>query len=387
MICVSLVIANKVMIYKIGTDKYKDFYKEEEPFDVLFFGSSRVLDAFQPMELWEDYGIRSYNMAQHGESLSRDYWQLKNALEHKKTGLVVMDISAYYGLYGIDPSNEEQKGGLHKQIDHFPLSATKLSAIYDICPSGFRAEYIFPFILYHSRWNNITTYDFTSQKYKVARKGAESRNFFEAEVKPSWDDNNREETFPFEKTKIKEIIELCEEYNTNIVFVNVPSCFDPKYQGMMNYIEDYFEANSIEYINYQKNADFIDYSLDFADPDHLNTAGSIKITSAFGEYYTKNYQIYPCSEKTKNEWDEILVMYKADKDELILNETTYTGLLMLTYADDDYEVYAYTNPERFEYTGTSKFLPKQRGIEGIENYRLEIYKAGETDPLKIWEVD
>ena len=48
---------------RVNTSKYDRFYSEKEDFDVLFFGSSRVLDGVAPMQLWKDYGIRSYNMA------------------------------------------------------------------------------------------------------------------------------------------------------------------------------------------------------------------------------------------------------------------------------------------------------------------------------------
>lgn len=384
---VILIPLSKVLMFKEGTDKYKDFYKEKEQFDVLFFGSSRVLDAFQPMELWDEYGIRSYNLAQHAEGLGRNYWQLKNALEHQVPRLVVMDISAYYSLYTIDPSDRDQIGGLHKQIDHIPLSATKLQTINELVPKGSRSEFIFPFILYHSRWNFLSTYDFTSSKYKVNRKGAESRPYYESFEKPIWDSSVVEESFPFENTKIEEIVNLCKEYNTELLFVNIPYCFDSERQGMMNYISNYLEENNISYINYQRDTDFIDYTLDFADPAHLNNGGSIKLTNAFGQYFVENYGVSECSPQTKSDWDEVLLLYRDEKTAIIQNTDNYMLLLALTYADNDYDVKVISNPERLDYTGTHSFFPDMPGVEGYEGYRIEVYAKGETEPLKIWETD
>ena len=71
--------------------KYMDFYEEEESFDVLFFGSSRMLDGVYPMELWEEYGLTSYNMAQHSEGMRTSYWQMKNAFAHNTPKVVVVD--------------------------------------------------------------------------------------------------------------------------------------------------------------------------------------------------------------------------------------------------------------------------------------------------------
>lgn len=385
--CLSLIIANKVMLYKGGTDKFKDFYTEKEGFDVLFFGSSRVLDAFQPMELWEDYGIRSYNMAQHAESLARDYWQLKNALEHNSTRLVVMDISAYYGLYGIDPSIDEQRGGLHKQIDHMPLSLTKLNLIYDICPRGSRAEFIFPFILYHSRWNEMSTYDFTSYKYKNNRKGAEVRDAVVDLQRPSWDDSLAAETFPFENTKIKEIVDLCQKHNTELLFVCLPYCADEERMSMLKYISDYLDEESIDFINYMADADYIDFSKDFSDEVHLNAAGSLKITDHFGKYFVEHYGVNETDIKTQKEWNDVLADYKLNKDSKIEGAESYEQLLMLTYTDDDYDIKIYTSPERIIETGTSSYYPEAAGIEGIEGYKIEVYKKGQSQPLRIWECD
>lgn len=59
--------------------KYEPFFKQEENFDVLFMGTSHVLNAVYPMELWNDYGIVSYNFGGHGNYLPTTYCIMKNA--------------------------------------------------------------------------------------------------------------------------------------------------------------------------------------------------------------------------------------------------------------------------------------------------------------------
>ena len=71
--------------------KYEDFYAQEEDFDVLFLGTSHVINAVYPMELWEDYGIVSYNMAGHGNKMPTTYWVFENALLETTPKLVVID--------------------------------------------------------------------------------------------------------------------------------------------------------------------------------------------------------------------------------------------------------------------------------------------------------
>ena len=62
--------------------KYKPFYQQKENFDVLFMGSSHVINGIFPMELWRDYGIVSYNFGGHANSLAISYWQMVNAFDY-----------------------------------------------------------------------------------------------------------------------------------------------------------------------------------------------------------------------------------------------------------------------------------------------------------------
>ncbi len=384
---VSLFLCNRIFMYKDGSEKFKDFYTEKQQFDILFFGSSRVLEGIQPMELWEDYGIRSYNMAQHGESLGRNYWQLKNALNTHVPRLVVMDISAFYGLYGIDPSDPNHVGGLHKQLDHIPLSFTKLQTIWELCPSGTRAEFVFPFIQYHSRWNELGIYDLTYKMYRDSRKGADVNYDVMELERPVWDDSVMAETFPFENTKITEIIDVCKKHGTSVLFINVPNAFSEERMSMLSWLSDYFEKNNIPYVNYQKDEDFLDYRLDFGDESHLNTAGSLKLTKAIGQYFVDNYGVSETKPKVAEEWNKVLKLYKENKDYYVINIGGYENLLMLTYADDDYDVKIYASPERMEYTGTSLFFKDEKGIEGYEGYRIEVDHTGEKEPIRIVECE
>ena len=72
-ICVLAVVLGKtasVVGRKESYSKYADYYDRPEEFDVLFFGTSHVLRGVFPMELWNDYGIVSYNMSNNSETLA-----------------------------------------------------------------------------------------------------------------------------------------------------------------------------------------------------------------------------------------------------------------------------------------------------------------------------
>lgn len=81
MLCIFEV--SKVMQRKASLEKYGDFYLNEDSIDVMFFGTSHVINAYFPMELWEDYGITSYNFGGHANYLTTSYWQMVNAIDKK----------------------------------------------------------------------------------------------------------------------------------------------------------------------------------------------------------------------------------------------------------------------------------------------------------------
>ena len=75
-----LVLADKAMRRDDSQRKYGAFFEDQLGFDVLFMGTSRTLDAIQPMELWRDWGVTSYNMGNNSEPLGMTYHVLNFAI-------------------------------------------------------------------------------------------------------------------------------------------------------------------------------------------------------------------------------------------------------------------------------------------------------------------
>ena len=80
-LCVCLALADRLTRRDDGARKYGPFFEDQQDYDVLFLGTSRVLDGISPMELWRDYGITSYNMGNSSECLEVTEWVLRLALE------------------------------------------------------------------------------------------------------------------------------------------------------------------------------------------------------------------------------------------------------------------------------------------------------------------
>ena len=154
---------------KDSKEKFAAFYETEDDIDVLFLGSSHVLNGIFPMELWNEYGIVSYNMAGHGNRMAMNYWVLKNALDYTSPKLVVLDACMLASDEKI--SSLEQ---LHISTDHIPYSQTKVDMINDLVEEEERkSDFLWKFSTYHHRWNELEEKDFTGEI--TPEKGAESR--------------------------------------------------------------------------------------------------------------------------------------------------------------------------------------------------------------------
>lgn len=111
--------------------KYRPYFTQEADFDVLFFGTSHVINGIFPMELWKDYGIVSYNFGGHGNELATSYWVMRNALDYTDPKLVVID-----GLnLGSDVKTYANFSNIHQSLDVFPISRTKIAAASDLLDS------------------------------------------------------------------------------------------------------------------------------------------------------------------------------------------------------------------------------------------------------------
>lgn len=131
--------------------KYHEFYQYADEYDVLFLGSSHVLNGFIPMELWNSYGITSYNLGFSGSRIAMNYWVLENVLQYTQPKLVILDCA-----YLKDEKASTNKNYNHAIFDDMRHLPTKIRAIFDLFDSAEdRLRYLFPLSIYHNRWSTF----------------------------------------------------------------------------------------------------------------------------------------------------------------------------------------------------------------------------------------
>ena len=150
-LCACLLLADRAMRRDDGQRKYGNFFAEEQGFDVLFMGTSRVLDGVQPMELWRDYGVTSYNMGNNSENLETTKWVLDIAMDTHTPKVALIDV------YYIDRKVTDAwaYSFRHLFLDEIPLTKKKIECVKATLPESEWTEFLMPFSLYHGRWEEI----------------------------------------------------------------------------------------------------------------------------------------------------------------------------------------------------------------------------------------
>lgn len=380
--CVSMLIILGIIIAGLSTIterknskfKYIPFFEEKNNFDVLFFGTSHVIDGIYPMELWNDYGIVSYNWGGHSNELATSYWVMRNALEYTHPKLVVIDVK------GVDNDIlvSETPEYIHLSLDCFPLSHTKYETVCDLFPEAENKwEYLFDFGIYHNRWNELTEDDFQVRKTK--EKGAETMI---AVAKP-YDMvlidrklKNREETTG--KEYLRKMIAYCQEKGIEVLLIHIPYPTDESKLKWGNSVDDIAEEYGVPYINFMYE-DVINYNTDCYDlGSHLNASGAKKVTDFLGQYITENFPVENHKEdENYASWLEDYKIYTDDKLYRLKAETNFYNYLMLLA---DKNLYcSFKTAAQTELWKDEKFLNLKDNIKNIVSLDELTTDEGEAD--------
>lgn len=321
---------------------HESFFDYADEYDVLYFGTSHVMHGINPLEIWNDYGITSYNWGSPTCTIPSIYWKLINVLDYTTPKLVVIDCfratwtAKSYSTYR-----------LHEAFDAFPLSRNKWLAVNDLMKDQprmedgevysdrDRANILFPLSAYHTRWDELGPIDFVNEY--VDTKGCE----FEITVAEPIDISNTTE-----KTEItgemqgiiylRKIIEECNSRNIPVLLVYLPFPTDEESKKESNMIQDIADEYDVQYLNFT-NFDVVDYCIDYADPtSHMNIAGQKKVSAFLGNYILEKYNVPDRRQDTISaQWNNCYQAYKDYEEEFLRGQTDLASYLMLLYQSNN----------------------------------------------------
>lgn len=270
-----------------------EFYREQTNDDVIFVGSSTVNSAINPVLLWDDYGITSYDRSGASQTSWISYYMIKDAIEVSDPKMVVVDMSFF--RYGDDYCEEPEN---RKALDGMRLSHTKFQCLRTCMNEDEKyVDYVFPIGRYHTRWNDLKAEDW---KYLYHKPTITFSGFIpEYEIEPA-------EGIPMDRSELdvrmsqrnllflENIIGICQSNGIQVLLIKIPS-FEPKWgDSFERDVLSVADVHAVEYIDFDRFTDEIgiDYMTDTNDAGgHLNDAGAEKFTRYLGKVMTKSYEL------------------------------------------------------------------------------------------------
>lgn len=353
---------NRVFMRNGSRFKYTPFYENDTEYDAFFLGTSHVINGIFPMQLWEDYGITSYNFGGHGNSIATSYWVLVNACKYHKPKVAILDV---HGVHW-KSMNVSQA---HTSMDSVPVSFDKITAAGEIFPDNkqSRNEIIMPVSVYHNRWTELSKemllagfgiYNSTKEM------GAESR--IAVAVPNEMDLIDQSEISEEDMSAmayIEKFIDYCRSEGIEPVLINIPFPTDETTQRAANTAIKLGRDVNVPGINFQYE-DIVDFDIDCYDKDsHLNPSGARKVTDYLGKFLSENYDLKDKRDYADYQnWNDYYDEYKEYINNNIRNCTDYKTALMLLNNENYRAELRYTKDHSIKRAGrVEEKLIKQLG--------------------------
>lgn len=380
--------AAKVMQRKDAVEKYDNFFQMADQIDVLFLGSSHVMNAINPVQLYAEKGITSYNMSKSGGMITESYWTLVNALDYCEPECVVVDLWAMDRNYTyLDIQNGTESEGeiknaislLHNNLDAFPLSKNKIAAINDlISDKEIRKEFYWDFTLYHDRWSRLSQKDFGVLDGSVYNRnellGAMRITEHEDEMRLYQAQNAgecvQEDTVCLQY--LYKILDLCEERGIQVIMTFLPMGSSHEQDWMaVNTGYKIQKERGIPFIDMlpQKTQSVIDYDTDMCDDTHVNNNGMRKITSYLGEFLANNTELEDHREDAAYKvWNEKVDLWQQGERELLFGEQNlYQKLAQIQNTSANAVIFMPGGSQALQDELVRKFIKQLSGTDVVDN--------------------
>ncbi len=379
LLAISIHACGEFLEYKEAHEKYNDFFEAETNLDVIFLGTSHTWNSVLPMELWNDYGISSYNWGYSNCTPAESYYLFKDIVKYTKPKLVVMDM---FGLFEYQDGNGKYRGDRieqqHVQFDEIPFSLNKLQASLDIFDDyDHRLDFVFNLMMYHNRWDELDERDFNVTTNP--EKGSSMLVGMGRGVR-YWPmgSNEKRELDSVCCEYFAEFLKFCYKEDIQVLCVYLPFPADESCQKAANSIGEMVDYYiNAEYIN-MLNLDIVDFETDmYSDNNHLNFTGAAKVTEWLGEYISANYDL---DDYSQNEyWIEDhreYVDYKVGKIEEAHN--LHDKLLACYGGDFDVYLTISDNCKLYEQDSYIRTYMENLGWYGTVKHDSLVY-IGDTD--------
>ena len=270
--------------------KLARFFQEQAGFDVLFTGISHMETGISPMELYNEYGITSFNFGESGARLPFAYWTLRNALDYCAPQVVVIDVRR------IDLEDKHADAFVRTNFDYFPLTVTKAQAVWDLFDTlDDRLSYLFPLVAYHDRWQELDKKDFQNSGNRI-----DNGTFYYSKSELTVFDPLHHtyvepelvnEPGSVGEDYLRRMIELCQSKGIGVLLVELPFPGTRRDQRFANGVQQIADEYGVDYLNFHHLPGVVDYDTDMTNQTHVNDSGMRKVSYYIGQYLYTHFDL------------------------------------------------------------------------------------------------
>lgn len=248
--------------------KLKELKAERaDSIDLVFIGDSEVYSAYNPLQMYEEYGFTSYVCATYAQRLCDTYALLQEVFRTQNPKVVALETNCIFRYGGLSDDSEDKVLSL---VSHY-----------------------IPAMKYHTRLKMYLLDG--SPKNKLDMKGFIYRN----DIKPYTGGQWMKPSDSVEKIRqcnmdyLQKIYELVNDNDCKLIFISTPSPVCQTYKRH-NAVAELAGQWSTDYIDLNLDADKIqiDWATDTKDAgNHLNYAGALKVSRYVGQILSSAYSL------------------------------------------------------------------------------------------------
>lgn len=325
-ILISLYLLQRLLVPKYAAEIVEgamiaEYYQEEKEHDVIFIGDCEVYENFSPQVLWDDFGINSYIRGSAQQLIWQSYYILEDTLRYEIPKAVIFNVQSMQ----FDKPDKEAYNRM--TLEGMEWSAVKIKAISaSMTEKENYLDYIFPILRYHTRWDDITTEDFTYlfDTPRVSHNGYYMR--VDTRAAESVPDGRPLADYSFSEIDyeyLDKITRLCKVNDIQLVLVKAPSLYPFWYEQWEEQMEKYARENELLYINFLELAEEIglDFDTDTYDGGlHMNLSGAEKITEYLGGILSEQMKLPDRrgEEALASVWEDKRRLYEEDREKQYL---------------------------------------------------------------------
>lgn len=262
--------------------------EKKDTIDVLFVGDSLVYSGVSPMEIWNEYGITSFDCATPAQLIETSYNYIEKAIDTQHPKVIFLEANVIF--------RDAKKRKADRKWDDFENKYIFIDDYHDNWKSVFFGEGII----------NI------NKGYVYINKTVKADKSFDYMEKKEQEIIIPEINF----TYFEKIVKLCEDNNIKLILFSIPSMKSWNYAKDVM-VMDIKDKYNLEYIDLNMNNPLeINWEKETKDKgSHLNYISAKKVSHYLGNYIvTNNLAISHKDDSNYSSWNKSYEKYIKQLD-------------------------------------------------------------------------